>query len=139
MTGHPLVRDFDARRNRFAVEKAERRVALRQGWTALLADASLLADRLIATDGEEAVETLYLRHSSRQLDAADFPAQGDSARKAADAFKTALTALLDAALPRRKAVLAPMVAAGAKALADLITEEQTREADAWRKHTGEEA
>lgn len=139
MTGHPLVRDFDARRNRFAAEKAERRVVLRQAWAELIVETARVVERLIATDGEEVVETMYVRHGARALDAAEFPVQGASARTAAQAFKTALAALLDADLPRRKAVLAPMVAAAAKALTDLITEEQTREADAWRKHTGEEA
>lgn len=139
MTGRSLLRDFDTRRSRLGAEKVERRIALRQAWRALLADASRLAERLIASDGEEAVHTLHLRHDSKRFSAVEFPAQGDSARQAADAFKAALNALFDAGLPRRKALLAPMVAAGAKALTDLITEEQTREADAWRKQTGEEA
>lgn len=139
---HPLTKDFDSRRTRFAAEKARKESALRQAWTEITGEALSMAERLIATDGEEAIEALDLKAKLSAVvegGADGFPVQGASAAKAAMAFAQTLRALFDASLPRRRAILAPMVAAGARAVAELISEHQTRQADGWRKQLGEEA
>lgn len=139
---HRLTEDFDTRRTRFAAEKAQREIALRAAWSEITGEALTLAERLIATDGLETVEALELRNRLAAVIKAGpegFPVQGASAGKAAMAFAQTLRALFEASLPRRRAILAPMVVAGAKAVAALITEHQDRQADAWRKQTGEEA
>ena len=139
---HHLTEDFDSRRTRFAAEKARRESAMRVAWSEITGEALVLAERLIATDGHEAVEALDLRAKLSAVvegGADGFPVQGASAAKAAMAFAQTLRALFEASLPRRRAILAPMVAAGAKAVAELITDHQDRQADAGRKQTGEEA
>ena len=141
MTNH-LTSDFDARRTWFAAQKREQEIALRAAWSDITGDALVMAERLIATDGVEAVEALELKNKLATVIKAGvegFPVQGASAGKAALAFAQTLRALFEASLPRRRAILAPMVVAGAKAVAELISEHQTRQADGWRKQLGEEA
>lgn len=139
---HPLTSDFDSRRTRFAAEKARKEAALRLAWAEITGDALMLTDRVQATDGEQTLEALDLKArlaAVLEAGAEGFPVQGASASKAAMAFAHALRGLLEASLPRRRAILAPFVAAGAKAISELIIDHQDRQADAWRRHTGEEA
>lgn len=137
-----LTTDFDERLSRFAVEKRAQEIAMRSAWSEITGDAMAMAERLIATDGQEAVEAFELRNRLATVIKAGpegFPVQGASAGKAAMAFAQTLRALFEASLPRRRAILAPMVAAGAQAVAALITDHQDRQADGWRKQLGEEA
>lgn len=115
---------------------------MRAAWSDITGEAVTMAERLIATDGQEAVEALELRNRLATVIKAGpdgFPVQGASAGKAAMAFAQTLRALFEASLPRRRAILAPMVVAGAKAVAALITDHRDRQADGWRKQMGEEA
>jgi hypothetical protein len=137
-----LTSDFENRRTRFAADRAAAEARLRVSWAEIAHDALALTERLIATDGVESVEPLYVVAKLKVVlegGTAGFPVQGASAGKTAMAFAQSLRALLDASLPRYRAIMAPFVAAGARAVAELITEHQTRQADAWRKQTGEEA
>lgn len=141
MTHRDMV-DFEDRRTRFATERAQREARLRAAWSEITQDALAITDRVIATDGVEHVEPIDVKAKLKAVlegGVAGFPVQGASAGKTAVAFAEALRALLDASLPRYRAIMAPFVAEGARAVAELITEHQTRLADGWRKHTGEEA
>lgn len=120
-----------------ALDPAGRKAALRREWSLFVEGVTAMTDRLIATDGEEAVEDLHLRARLRGLKAEAFPVDEVSARQAADAFVAGLRGLLVAQRPRRKAILAPFVGAGAKALGELIVDTQELEAAAWQARSGE--
>jgi len=118
-------------------DPAARKAAHRRAWSDLLTASDRLTTRLIATDGEEAVEDLHLRGLLRGLGEVAFPVDEASARRAGEAFIHSLRALLVAERPRRKAILAPLVAAGAKALGELIVDTQELEAATWQARIGE--
>jgi hypothetical protein len=118
-------------------DPAARRAAQRRAWSELIASADKLARRLIETDGEEAVEDFELRGMVRVMADETFPAHEESAKRAGAAFVLALRALLTAARPRRKAILAVMVKAGAESLDEVLTDVKEQEAAGWLAHTGE--
>lgn len=141
MTHRDMI-DFDARRTGFAADKARKAANLRRAWADVAEDALTLTRRLIETDGAEAVESIHLLAKLRAVQEAggdSFPVQGASAAKVAMGFAQSLRGLLEASLPRYRAIMAPAVAAGAQAVRDLIAEHLTLQAATWRGRTGEEA
>lgn len=118
-------------------DPASRQAAQRRAWSQLAADAARYADRLIETDGEQAVETVELRGLVRSLTDQGFPSNDASARMAADGFVRTTKAMLTAARPRRRVILANAVLADARAIGELLVDVQDAEALAWRALTGE--
>lgn len=110
----------------------EDRTAVRRAWLDLLADAVLFAERLEASDGEEQLEPTHLRHGLVRMDPHSFPPPGASAQGAAYAFLLQLRAALDAGTARTRAVLAPALAASAKALDALLNDQAVDAASVWK-------
>lgn len=115
-----------------------RQAARRRAWSELAADADKMANRLIETDGEESVETLYLSGRIKTLSADGFPSKEASAQKVGVAFIETLRAALTSALPRRRVIVATALKANAQAISELIVDTQETEARAWRVQHGED-
>lgn len=129
--------DFNARRNRFAADKAAEAVRLRAAWDAFLGDLDRMTARLIATDGVEAIEALDIRATAKRLKAEGFAIADFSVRRAADGVLFILGGLLEASLPARRFILATLLRHGTDALRALIEEERTRMAVRDRLRAGE--
>lgn len=128
------VRRFNPPKIKPRPRPTEDRLTIRRAWLTLLEDAGKFAERLAISDGEEMLEPVNLRHALARLDAHSFPPPGSSAQGAAYAFLLQLRATLDAGLPRTRAVLAPALAASAKALDTLLNDERVSAAEAtWKR------
>jgi hypothetical protein len=106
--------------------------AVRRSWLDLIAEGGRTAERLEASDGEELLEGLDLRHGLARIDPHSFPVVTASAQGAAYAYLLQLRGVLDAGAPRTRAVLAPALAASAKALDTLLNDQAVAAAGVWK-------
>jgi len=114
-----------------ALDPAARKAASRRAWLDLVAQAGQLAGAVVASDGEAATDDLHLRGALRVLADAPFPSDEASSQRAGEAFIAALRALLMAERPRRKAILADLVASAAKAVGDVFDDESALATAVW--------
>jgi hypothetical protein len=133
MPGRPLpVRRFNPPKIGQRFRSPEDAQAMRRAWLDLIADAGRTAERLEASDGEELLEPLDLAHALKTIDQHSYPAPGASAQGAAYAFLLQLRGVLEAGSARTRSVLAPALAASAKALATLLNDQAVTAAGVWK-------
>lgn len=111
--------------------------AVRAQWRALAADALAVAGRAVETDGEQRLERFDFGHGLARIDRASFPVADASAAGLAQAFLLQCRALLNATLPRRRAVLAEALLATARAVDAVLDEEPLAAAAEMRRRLGE--
>jgi hypothetical protein len=97
--------------------------AVRRHWRELAEAALGLANSGVASDGRETSERLEFRHSLARAPAFPMPAGDAAAQAVVKAFAHAANAMLCAGTDERRAIIAPLLAAAAKAIESLLDEE----------------
>lgn len=107
----------------------------RNRWLAMLVRVRESLAALLANDGEQPL-SVEARGEFVAVCRSPFPVDGATPQAMADAFRIQMTALADAAIPRRRVVIGVAVQGSVEALELLIVDQQTQAADAWRGRSG---
>ncbi len=119
--------------------RLEQKTAARLSWRMLAAEAILMADRAIASDGDELRIGIDFRHelAKQNQPKQAFPVEGVSAGRLAQGFVDCAKAMLEAAEPRRRVILAGPLRATARAIEELLELQATNDAATWKRRLGE--
>ena len=119
---------------------------IRAGWIRLIeaaADVAAQAQGRVthhpraAMRGGPAERLLDFRHLALRDPPGPFPVAGATAALMAEAFRRQASAFLVATSEEARALYAPALAASASVLDQLIAADRARQADSWRRRTGE--
>jgi AICAR transformylase/IMP cyclohydrolase PurH len=120
---HPAVSERDARR----------------AWTSLLELATAHGDLAAQDNPVDRDTAAHLVAQIVRIRHVPFPLAHASARGAAEGFLASASAFATAVRPEDKAALGAFIAAGARCLDNLLTNEATRQAECWKRSMPSEA
>lgn len=109
----------------------------RAAWRRLIGEARKVAERAEASQGREELEIADFSHLVTRDGRLPFDVDGQLATQVSMAFLLTAKAMLNAGYAARRAIVAPMLLAAAKAADELLTEQGHREAQVSRRQTGE--